>query len=725
MKKVLLITTFLLLFINNCSYASYNGWNLLSTRRNLNSIIFISDSKGWIFGGDIAYKTNDGGLAWSYPIRMNYNIGEAANRSVHFIDSLYGWSARNDHYLLRTTNGGDYWTSINTFVGSEYRLYAVYFVNRLTGWAVGDRRYYIPAGAIIKTTDGGMNWFTQNSNIYTHYLISIYMLNENTGFVSGRNTDTIGITTNGGNNWTTMKMGHGLGISRIWFLDSLNGWALGESSVISRTTNSGINWSNHYSFPGGNTTNFYFLDNLTGWITKRTGGLYKTTDGGLNYFIQFSYPATSPGTFTDIYFKNENRGWLINDYGGVFKSTNGGTNWNDVVNPPIGDIYSMYFFDVSTGWLTSNRSGTSNGYIYRTTNGGVNWDIKYHTNESYLASLTFVNNLKGFVTANNGRIYKTSNGGNNWVLDSIGGSLYKSINFINENTGWACGEAGYIVKTTNGGINWIHQSSNASNSLNNIYFVNPLEGFIASDSGVQKSTNGGDNWNWIIPPGDKKYRTVQFLNSNTGFVIGNRYFTIGYYPYSQRLVLKTTNAGLSWEPKINITQEGVYYFNNLFFVNDNKGWIISSNSEIRKTTNGGENWFFEQSPINESFNCVQFVNEDIGWIGGDRGTVLTTNPLSGIQVISNKIPQKFNLKQNYPNPFNPVTKIGYDLVKNGSVELKIFDLLGREIASLVNERQNAGSYLVDWNASGYPSGVYFYTLQTRDYKETKKMLLLK
>ncbi|MCI0473050.1 MAG: T9SS type A sorting domain-containing protein, partial [Ignavibacteria bacterium] len=89
------------------------------------------------------------------------------------------------------------------------------------------------------------------------------------------------------------------------------------------------------------------------------------------------------------------------------------------------------------------------------------------------------------------------------------------------------------------------------------------------------------------------------------------------------------------------------------------------------------------------------------------------------------IPKKFTLHQNYPNPFNPVTKINYDIPKNTFVSLKIYDILGREAAVLVNETKQAGSYTVEFNASALTSGVYFYRLETSAYSEIKKMVLLK
>ncbi len=97
----------------------------------------------------------------------------------------------------------------------------------------------------------------------------------------------------------------------------------------------------------------------------------------------------------------------------------------------------------------------------------------------------------------------------------------------------------------------------------------------------------------------------------------------------------------------------------------------------------------------------------------------------GINPITTEIPNKFSLYQNYPNPFNPVTKIKFDLPKSESVKMIIYDALGREITTLVNEKLNPGTYLVDWDATNYPSGVYFYQLISGSYIETKKMLMVK
>jgi len=86
---------------------------------------------------------------------------------------------------------------------------------------------------------------------------------------------------------------------------------------------------------------------------------------------------------------------------------------------------------------------------------------------------------------------------------------------------------------------------------------------------------------------------------------------------------------------------------------------------------------------------------------------------------------EFKLLQNYPNPFNPKTTINYTITESGVVSIKVFNALGNEIKMLLNEEKQAGSYKIDWNAEGFASGIYFYSLTAGDFKETKKMILLK
>jgi len=96
-----------------------------------------------------------------------------------------------------------------------------------------------------------------------------------------------------------------------------------------------------------------------------------------------------------------------------------------------------------------------------------------------------------------------------------------------------------------------------------------------------------------------------------------------------------------------------------------------------------------------------------------------------VTIISNEIPVKNSIAQNYPNPFNPATYIKLDLIEKSFVKIIIYDIRGNEIAIIANQKLSAGRYSVEWNASNFPSGVYFYRVSSDNFSETKKMILLK
>jgi hypothetical protein len=124
---------------------------------------------------------------------------------------------------------------------------------------------------------------------------------------------------------------------------------------------------------------------------------------------------------------------------------------------------------------------------------------------------------------------------------------------------------------------------------------------------------------------------------------------------------------------------------------------------------------------------MYFVNAATGWASGDNGTILkTTNGgVTSINQISNEVPGEFKLYQNYPNPFNPMTNVKFQIPNAGIVKLIIYDILGREAATFIDENLKPGTYEAEWDASNYPSGVYFYKILAGNYTETRKMVLVK
>lgn len=173
----------------------------------------------------------------------------------------------------------------------------------------------------------------------------------------------------------------------------------------------------------------------------------------------------------------------------------------------------------------------------------------------------------------------------------------------------------------------------------------------------------------------------------------------------------------------------------------------------KATINNNPTWQIREINAQNSFNSMDALNVHFGFgdaavidslvIRWPRGLVQVytnvavdkfykaiegqglTEIIIGIRKTGTGVPQTFNLYQNYPNPFNPVTTINYDIPVTDFVRLAVYDILGKEVSVLVNEKQSAGKYKINWDASNYPSGVYFYTLRAGGFTQSKKMILIK
>jgi hypothetical protein len=211
------------------------------------------------------------------------------------------------------------------------------------------------------------------------------------------------------------------------------------------------------------------------------------------------------------------------------------------------------------------------------------------------------------------------------------------------------------------------------------------------------------------------------MNSQTGWAAG-----------VAGRVYRTTNGGLNW----SLHSAGASNLRSVFFTSANRGWAAGSGNTVFYTINGGTNWIAQPSGTSIPYlNDIYFVNDNEGWAAGDYGTIIhTTTGGIGVKNISAEIPAYFKLYQNYPNPFNPVTRIKFDIPaplitpkgeKLGAVTLKVYDILGREVAVLLDEPLIPGTYEIEWSAAEYPSGLYFYRIESQGFSETRKMIVLK
>jgi hypothetical protein len=148
---------------------------------------------------------------------------------------------------------------------------------------------------------------------------------------------------------------------------------------------------------------------------------------------------------------------------------------------------------------------------------------------------------------------------------------------------------------------------------------------------------------------------------------------------------------------------------------------------ILTSTDGGNTWTQQVSGTSLILYSVQFRDANNGTAVGEGGVILTTTDGGSVFVhqISSEVPDKYSLKQNYPNPFNPNTKIKFDIKVSGFTTLKVFDILGKEVATLINGKLQPGTYESIFDGNNVKSGVYFFRLQSGSFSETKKMILVK
>ena len=402
------------------------------------------------------------------------------------------------------------------------------------------------------------------------------------------------------------------------------------------------------------------------------------------------------------------------------------------------DLNKIYFLNQDTGWVIGNS-----GKILKTTNGGIDWIAQQSNLNSVLRSVFFLNKDTGYITGGNYTpltfsyvdIIKTTNGGNNWSILYSQLEFYNSasdVSFINANTGFVTcfggnesESVGLLFKTTNSGINW--NRSEYRTSFVTINFISENTGLIVSnyysdvlnDSLVLcRSGNSGNDWTSIYSLTKCRVTSSMFLNSNTGWITGLYRFS-----GNSDLMLKTTNGGLNWE-NFNLTT--LSFINSVFFSCNDTGWYCSSG--IFKSINSGANWI-NQVPSNgtDTYNSIFFIDNSTGWSVGKNGKILKTitGGLTSVNQSSENIPIKYSLLQNYPNPFNPVTHLEFGISDLGFVSLKVYDVLGNEIKTLVNEIKSPGVYKVEFDGSNLPSGIYFYKINAGEFSEVKKMTLLK
>lgn len=371
--------------------------------------------------------------------------------------------------------------------------------------------------------------------------------------------------------------------------------------------------------------------------------------------------------------------------------------------------------------LTSNSldyifAAAEDSGVYRSTNKGVSWE-SVNVGIDYLFVMSVANSLNNELFAGSLGVYHSSNMGINWIQN---GTLSAAVLcFLIQPGGIILvGTGGGIYRSTDNGMMWTKKSNGlpSPNSIDVWSLGEDNSGNIyaaTSSYGVFKSSDNGNNW-------VEKNNGLSTIYARTIAVNSLGHLFVGT---SGGGIFLSTNGGDSWS---HSGAEGII---TAIIINSKDDIYVGGYSGILRSSDNGNNWVI----INEGFtnlNIRSLSVDSSGFIyaGTEMGGIFKSIESTISSIDAKEYYYTYlRLEQNYPNPFNPSTRIEYQVSSNTYVTLKAYDVLGMEVATLVNEEKEAGIYRAEFNKQDYQlaSGIYLYRLQAGNYVETKKMVLIK
>lgn len=581
--------------------------------------------------------------------------------------------------IYRSTNNGDAWTKVagKTQLDGDTTV-ASFARNGATLFAVTNSNGVFPTrAALLRSTDDGATWTKGNASLDS---VSAYkMLGLANGTIVVRTNNALRATTDQGNSWSA------LGFYNDYIYDIAEGPAGTLYAMLNRSgegclyksTNNGQSWQNVPAPVNGGGS---LAANPAGHLFFGRDQLYRSTDGGANW-------KGLPLAFPNVTMMKENAKKELfvasggSAYQGLYRSTDGGTSWK-FLNTSVVGVPSVGFY----GDTILVGDNYYNATLFRSIDNGATFK-----------SVTGISVLSGYINA-------------------VIGTTYRSI---------IAGTSTGIFRSTDHGKVWKQVSTTPATVLQQLPNGTMYAFRTFSGSGIFRSVDSGSTWTEL------KNGMGNTLVHSLAFAPNGNLFS-----GSDAGLFRSTNNGDAWVriDTQNVKPYGIYVTVNgdgtLFFGGAKNG----VNSECYRSSDNGASWTNITNNITTIDNQATFrtlftASNGMLFAGTSSGLFRSTQKTTDVAVSSSIAPNIFGLDQNYPNPFNPTTAIKYhvgtDARPSSNVVLKVYDQLGREVATLVNEVKAPGTYTARFDASHLSSGVYLYSLRTGNTVSSRRMLLLK
>jgi photosystem II stability/assembly factor-like uncharacterized protein len=622
--------------------------------------------------------------------------------------------------IVRSTNNGESWQQyIIPWPNNDIYELHVASNNYVFAGIAG-----FPSISILLSTNNGDSWEDKSVPINTNvYAIASF---QNKVF-TGTSGNGVYYSTNYGNSWTQSSLDTNY-IASLAVSSSGNVFAGTFSGLIYKSADSGGNWDILHGIWGYECVSTimtqvpgYIFVGLGRWLSLSSGeAIFRSTDEGETWTLVNNGIYTSAG-IVELISTSNGYIYATTADNGTFRTSDYGDSWEQV-GPIISNVMDVAIDDVGNIFAGTYYT------VYCSTNGGFSWELKSNgIDNDIITVITATKNgdIWGGSTNYNGGLYHSTNKGENWTKISGFGLIY-SVDDNNAGEIFVATATNLMCSTDNG-ASWQVKHNQAYGRL---FITESNEIYFGHRFGLEVSTDNGNNWTEIL---QTNFIEEIFVDNKNNI-----------FASSDAGLLRSSDSGLSWDTVSSdfitpyVTSITGNSTNQLYCtVRTNSGPVQYA---YYASYDDGIIWVDISEDMPSPGTSLAMDTSGYLYCGTEyTGVYRSSSPTTGITIESEK-KLSYLLEQNYPNPFNPTTKIKFTIPSVETTRrvvfttLKVYDILGNEIATLVNEELSAGEYEVEFGASSgssfrlvrnLTSGIYFYTLRAGDFIQTKKMVVIK